>query len=75
MLLYPLIEGTDASRIGFGAFGVVVLMVTVGLVRRTPGLTWISVGFAMPAVVMHALQSFLGMTWLLPWAALLEAAF
>ncbi|MES2957459.1 MAG: potassium channel family protein [Pseudomonadota bacterium] len=75
MLLYPLIEGTDAGRIGFGAFGVLVLVVTVGLVRRTPGLTWVSVCIALPAIAMQAMQSMLGMTWLLPWSAALESVF
>ena len=75
MLLYPLIEGTDARRIGFGAFGLVVLVVTTAMVRHTPGLTWVSAGLALPAVVMQVLQWKFGMPWLLPWSAALEAAF
>ena len=75
MLVYPLVERTDAGRIGFGAFGILVLVVTIGMVRRTPGLTWLSICIALPAVVMQALQSFAGMSWLMPWSAALEAAF
>lgn len=75
MLLYPFIEGTDAGRIGFGVFGIVVLAVTTGMVRRTPGLNWVSGSIALPAVVMLALQALFGMPWLLPWSAALEAVF
>jgi hypothetical protein len=75
MVVYPLIEATDAGRIGFGVFGVVVLVLTISLVRRTPGLTWISVCIALPAVLMQAMQALWGMPWLLPWSAALEAAF
>jgi hypothetical protein len=38
LLLYPFIEGTDDGRIGFGAFGIVVLVITTGMVRRTARL-------------------------------------
>jgi hypothetical protein len=74
MLLYPFIENTQAGRIGFGAFGVVVLVITTRMVRQTPGLTWVSVGIALPAVVLLALQALFDMPQLLPWSAGLEAA-
>ena len=75
MLLYPFIEHTDAGRIGFGAFGIVVLFITTRMVRQTPGLTWVSVGIALPAVVLLVLQALVEMPQLLPWSAGLEAAF
>jgi len=75
MLLYPFVEGTDAGRIGFGVFGIVVLAVTTGMVRRTPGLNWVSSGIALPTVALLALQAFFGMPGLLPWSASLEAVF
>jgi hypothetical protein len=75
MLLYPFFEATHAGRIGFGVFGVVVLVVTTGMVRRTPGLNWVSASIALPAVVMLVLQAAFGMAWLLPWSAALEAVF
>lgn len=78
MLLYPFIENTDAGRIGFGAFGafgIVVLVITTRMVRQTPGLTWVSVGIALPAVVLLALQALFEMPQLLPWSAGLEAVF
>jgi hypothetical protein len=75
LLLYPFIENTDAGRIGFGAFGVVVLAITTGMVRRTPGLAWVSVSIALPAIVLLAMQAVFGMTQLLPWSSALEALF
>ena len=75
MLLYPFIEHTEAGRIGLGAFGIVVLVITTRMVRQTPGLTWVSVGIALPAVVLLVLQALFGMPQLLPWSAGLEAAF
>ena len=75
MLLYPFIENTHAGRIGFGAFGIVVLVITTRMVRQTPGLTWVSVGIALPAVVLLALQALFVMPQLLPWSSGLEAIF
>ncbi|MES2099270.1 MAG: potassium channel family protein [Pseudomonadota bacterium] len=75
MLLYPFIENTHAGRIGFGAFGIVVLVITTRMVRQTPGLTWVSVGIALPAVLLLALQALFEMPQLLPWSAGLEAVF
>lgn len=75
MLLYPFIENTHAGRVGFGVFGIVVLVITTRMVRQTPGLTWVSVGIALPAVVLLALQALFVMPQLLPWSSMLEAAF
>ncbi len=75
MVLYPFIENTDAGRIGFGAFGIVVLAITTRMVRSTPGLTWVSVCIALPAIVLLALQALYDMPQLLPWSAGLEAVF
>lgn len=75
LLLYPLLEATRSGPLGLSAFGIAVLVVTTGMVRRTPGLTWLSAGLALPAIVMLLLQALLDMHWLLPWSAALEALF
>jgi hypothetical protein len=75
MLLYPLLEGSRAGPLALSAFGVLVLVVTTHMVRSTPGLTWISVCIALPAIVLLALQAAWGMHHLLPWSAALEALF
>lgn len=75
MLLYPFLEGTQAGLVIFNAFGVMVLALTTRMVRRTPGLTWISVSLAAIIIVLLVLQTFLGMNHLLPWSSGLEAIF
>lgn len=75
MLLYPFIETIDSRRVGFNALGIVVLMFTIRMVRRTPGHAWISAGIALPVIVMLGLQMAFGMRELLPWSSALEALF
>ena len=75
MVLYPFIEKTDVGRIGLGLLGIVVLIVTIGMVRRTPWLTGVSVGIALPADVLLLLQMLQPLPQLLPWSSALEALF
>jgi hypothetical protein len=75
LLLYPLLDGTQTGRLALSAFGVAVLVFTTRMVRRTPGLTWVSVGLALPAVVLLVLQIVFDLDALLPWAAALESLF
>jgi len=75
LLLYPFLESTRVGPVALGAFGIVVLVITTGMVRRTPGLTWISVCIALPAIVLLLLEVSFDMPWLLPWSAALEAVF
>lgn len=75
MLLYPFIENTHAGLVAFNAFGLVVLGFTVRMVRRTPGDEWISIGIALPVIILLALQTLFGMRELLPWSSALEALF
>lgn len=75
LLLYPLLESTRAGPLALSAFGITVLVFTTRMVRSTPGLTWLSVGLALPAIVMLLLNVVLDMHWLRPWSAALEALF
>lgn len=75
LILYPVLEATSGGALGLSAFGIAVLVVTTGMVRRTPGLTWISVCIALPAIALLLMQAFWGMPELLPWSAGLEALF
>jgi len=75
LLLYPLLETTRAGPLALSAVGITVLVFTTRMVRRTPGLTWLSVCLALPAIVMLLLQATLDMDWLQPWSAALEAVF
>lgn len=75
VLLYPFIENTQYGYVGFNVFGIVVLGITVNMVRRTPGLAWISACLAVPVIVMLVLQMVFDMIQLLPWSSALEALF
>lgn len=75
MLLYPFVEDTEVGHIVFNAFGVVVLGITTNMVRRTPGLAWISASIAGPVIVLLVLQMAFDMHQLLPWSSALEALF
>lgn len=76
MLLYPFIEKAPVGHTAFNVFGVVVLALTIRMVRRTPGETWISVALGVPIVILLALQSFFDLrSTLLPWSSALEALF
>ena len=75
MLLYPFIESTPAGLVAFNAFGILVLIFTIRMVRKTPGLTWISASLAVPIIALLILQSAFDMQYLLPWSSALEALF
>lgn len=75
MLLYPFIESTPAGLVAFNAFGVLVLIFTIRMVRKTPGETWIAASLAIPIIALLALQSVFDMSHLLPWSSGLEALF
>lgn len=75
LLLYPFFENSPAGRALFGAFGVLVLVLAIRMVRTSPGRTWLSVGLAVPAVVLNVLYLTLDLPALLPWQAALEALF
>lgn len=75
LVLYPFIENTDVGRIGFGIFGIVVLGVTTRMVQRTPFVTWIGVGIALPAIVLLALQMVFDWPQLLIGSSALESLF
>ena len=75
VLLYPFIEDTPQGHVAFNVFGMVVLGITVTMVRKTPGLTWVSACLAGPVVVLLALDMAFDLPHLLPWSSGLEAAF
>ena len=75
LLLYPFMEGRMAGSIVFGAFSVLVLCLTIGMVMRTSGHVWVSAAIAVVALALNALQTLRDLPALLPWSATLEALF
>lgn len=52
VMLYPVMEQATAGRALFGAFSIVVLLLAVWVVKRSPALGWVAWGLAMPAVML-----------------------
>lgn len=75
MMLYPFAENTPLGRLALTVLGIGTLVVTTGMVRRTPGLTWVSIGIALPAIVLLLLQADNPIPALVSWSAALEALF
>jgi Ion channel len=73
VLLYPFLEEGEAGRAIFSAFGIVVLALAVLAVRATATLTWVSLLFALPAMVLLGIQAFGEHEELLPYSSGLEA--
>ena len=75
IVLYPFVESTRAGAPTLAVFGMVVLYVTIRMVRRTPWLTWISVGLAIPTTLLLVLQAMADRPQLIVWSSALEAMF
>lgn len=52
VVLYPLMEQANESRIYFSVFGVIVLGLALRMVRNTPGVTWIALALASSIVLL-----------------------
>ena len=57
ILLYPAMDQAPGGRALFGAFGVVVLLLAVWVVKRSPALAWIAWCLALPAVSLSLASS------------------
>jgi Ion channel len=75
VLVYPAMEGSRTGRVAFEILGIVVLVLAVFSVRSTPGLTWVSIGLGIPAVALSLVDAFRPTDELVPWSAVLHAAF
>ena len=74
VLIYPFLEDSRPGRAIFSVIGIAVLGLAVLAVRRTPSITWVSILFAAPALVLLAAQVFSQASWLTTWSAGFEAA-
>lgn len=72
LVLYPLFDEMRGGRVLFGALGVVVLMLAVWVVNRSPAKVWVAWLLAAPALALSVL-SLLGHDTLLVVSSALEA--
>jgi hypothetical protein len=49
ILLYPVMEDTQAGRALFGAFGILVLSLALWVVNRSAAVNWIAWSLAVPS--------------------------
>ena len=75
LLIYPLLLGNLAGRIGFEAFSLIVLTLAVFSVRATPGLTWVSIILGLPALVTSVIVVFGASVGMLAASSVLHALF
>lgn len=73
VMLYPVMEQAAAGRALFGAFGIVVLLLAVWVVKRSPAVGWVAWGLAMPAVILSIAAVILGMPALTAMSQALES--
>jgi len=73
LILYPLFDEMRGGRVLFGALGVVVLMLAVWVVNRSPAKVWVAWLLAAPALVLSVLSVALENDALLVASSALEA--
>ena len=73
LVLYPLFDEMRGGRVLFGALGVVVLMLAVWVVNRSPAKVWVAWLLAAPALALSVLSVLLGHDMLLVVSSALEA--
>jgi hypothetical protein len=56
ILLYPFMEASGLGRAVFSLFGLVVLVLAVLAVRRTPALNWVALLIGLPVVALTILE-------------------
>jgi len=73
LVLYPLFDEMRGGRVLLGALGVVVMMLAVWVVNRSPAKVWVAWLLAAPAIGFSVLSVLLGNDTLLVVASALEA--
>lgn len=57
VLLYPFLDGSTPGRAGFGVVQLLIVLIAVYAVRRTPTLTWVALLLAPPAMAFTVLEA------------------
>ncbi|MFC4784847.1 ion channel [Nocardioides sp. MAHUQ-72] len=57
VLAYPFLDQNRAGRAIIGVVGMLVVLIALWAVRRTPALTWVAVLFGAPAMVTTILEA------------------
>jgi hypothetical protein len=73
ILLYPFLEDGAVGRALFSLMGIAILGLVVLAVQRSPALTWVAIGFGVPAAILLLIQAVSGSDELLPYSSAFEA--
>jgi hypothetical protein len=73
LVFYAAFDGSSSGRALLGAFGVVILILVVWVVTRSPAINWIAWVLVAPAIVLSLLSIFFINPILLIGSSLLEA--
>ena len=74
LVLYPLMVGSDSGRVLFGAFGVVVALLAVLVVDRSPAANWVAWLLGVPVIALTSGAIVFDHSSWLVWSALLAGA-
>jgi hypothetical protein len=73
LILYAVFDGRPSERALIGTFGLLVLVLRVWVVNRSPGMDWIAWSLAVPAFVLSILSIFVQNSTLVMIEALFDA--
>lgn len=73
LVLYAAFGGNSSGRALLGALGVLILILVVWVIQRSPAINWIAWVLVAPAIVLSLLSILFLDPSLLIWSALLEA--
>jgi hypothetical protein len=71
--LHPLLQATEFSQAIFLCFNVAALSMAVGVVNKSPALTWIAWTLAIPSITLTCLYVLIGSDTYLLWAQIFES--
>lgn len=74
LVLYAAFDGSSSGRALLGVFGVLILLLVVWVINRSPAITWIGWVLVAPAILLSLLSIMFVNPTLLIWASLLETA-
>ena len=74
LVLYAVFDGLHSERALISSFGVLVLVLVIWVVYRSPAVDWIAWVLAVPALILTLLLAFFANTTLLVLSSLLEGA-
>ncbi len=73
IVLHPILQTSEYNQAIFLCFNVAALCMAIGVVNKSPALTWIALALAIPSITLTTLYILLGNPNYLFWAQVLES--